>query len=100
MESPNPPDQPGTPNPAGAPLPQSLTIVLPAINEADRIGPALDELFQFLDDAANVGAVAGLPSKVDVLVVDDGSRDGTASIVAERPEAQPKPASGSRSGSG
>jgi dolichyl-phosphate beta-glucosyltransferase len=69
--------------------PQSLTVVLPAYNEAERIGPALDELFQFLRDAANVGSVSGLPPKIEVLVVDDGSRDGTASIVAGRPEAQP-----------
>jgi dolichyl-phosphate beta-glucosyltransferase len=67
----------------------SLTIVLPAYNEAERIGPALDELFQFLDDAANVGEVAGIPETVEVLVVDDGSRDGTGSIVSNRREAQP-----------
>jgi dolichyl-phosphate beta-glucosyltransferase len=70
----------------------SLTIVLPAFNEAERIGPALDELFQFLDDAANVGEVAGLPEKVEALVVDDGSRDGTGSIVSGRREAQPSKA--------
>ena len=73
--------------PAG---PHSLTIVLPAYNEAERIGPALDELFLFLRDATNVGAVAGLPPKVEVLVVDDGSHDRTASIVAGRAEAQPR----------
>ncbi|HLX34655.1 MAG TPA: dolichyl-phosphate beta-glucosyltransferase [Candidatus Limnocylindrales bacterium] len=84
------PAQPPAPDPPPTPtLPASLTVVLPAFNEAERIGPALDELFQFLDDAANVGPVAGLPAKVDVLVVDDGSRDGTAAIVANRLEAQP-----------
>ena len=36
--------------------------------------------------------MAGLPAKVDVVVVDDGSRDGTGSIVANRPEAQPRKA--------
>ena len=81
------------PSPTG---PQSLTIVLPAFNEAERIGPALDELFQFLRDAANVGAVSGLPSKVEVLVVDDGSRDGTAGIVAARAEAQPSRTGGAQ----
>lgn len=59
----------------------SLTIVLPAYNEARRIGPALDELFAYLDGAAM--------GEVEVLVVDDGSTDGTAEIVARRPEAQP-----------
>ncbi|HEX8024707.1 MAG TPA: dolichyl-phosphate beta-glucosyltransferase [Candidatus Limnocylindrales bacterium] len=87
-----------TPVPAEAPKPPrnrphaSLSIVLPAYNEAERIGPALDELFQFLDDAANVGEVAGLPLKIEVLVVDDGSRDGTGSIVSARREAQPNKA--------
>ena len=71
--------------------PGSLTIVLPAYNEAARIGPALDELFGYLvrrGDRARDGAPgsAGLPDKIDVLVVDDGSTDGTAAIVAARPE--------------
>jgi glycosyltransferase involved in cell wall biosynthesis len=65
--------------------PRSLTVVLPAFNEAERIGPALDELFGYL--AAR--PADGLPPRVDVIVVDDGSRDGTAGIVARRPEAQP-----------
>jgi dolichyl-phosphate beta-glucosyltransferase len=62
----------------------SLTIVLPAYDEAERIGPALDELFAYLDSSP---PPEGLPSRVDVLVVDDGSRDATTSIVESRPEA-------------
>ena len=60
----------------------SLTIVLPAYNEAARIGPALDELFEYLASHAD----DGLPPIVEVLVVDDGSRDSTAEIVEARPE--------------
>jgi len=72
--------------------PTSLTIVLPAYNEAERIGPALDELFGYLarrGDRARVGArgSAELPARIDVLLVDDGSTDETAALVRARPEA-------------
>jgi dolichyl-phosphate beta-glucosyltransferase len=69
-----------------------LTLVLPAYNEVDRIGPALDELFGYLrrrGHAARDGApgAADLPAAIEVLVVDDGSTDATAAIVQARPEA-------------
>lgn len=59
----------------------SLSVVLPAYNEAERIGPALDELFGYL------ASPNSLPRPIEVLVVDDGSTDATASLVATRPEA-------------
>lgn len=70
----------------------SLTLVLPAYNEAERIGPALDELFGYLrrrDEVARDGALgaAALPAEIEILVVDDGSDDDTASLVEARPEA-------------
>jgi dolichyl-phosphate beta-glucosyltransferase len=67
------------PSPIGS-APTSLTLVLPAYNEAKRIGPALDDLMAYLRTRP-----AGLPV-TDVLVVDDGSSDDTAAIVAARPE--------------
>ena len=60
-----------------------MTIVLPAYNEAKRIGPALDELFAYLD----APALEGTYPRIDVLVVDDGSTDGTAELVRGRSEA-------------
>jgi dolichyl-phosphate beta-glucosyltransferase len=71
---------------------RSLTVVLPAYNEAERIGPALDELFGYLrrrGEAAREGAPGSghLPDRVDVLVVDDGSTDGTADLLRARVEA-------------
>ncbi len=70
----------------------SLTLVLPAFNEAERIGPALDELFGYLrrrDGHARDGALgaAALPAAIEVLVVDDGSADDTVDLVEARPEA-------------
>jgi dolichyl-phosphate beta-glucosyltransferase len=77
-------------DPTGLPTP-SLTIVLPAFNEAARIGSALDELFAYLtgnDLRTRRGSTAAeLPSDPRVLVVDDGSSDDTAGIVSRRPEA-------------
>jgi len=68
-----------------------LTVVLPAYNEAERIGPALDELFGYLarrGDQARDGApgAAGLPDTIEILVVDDGSTDDTVALIEGRPE--------------
>ncbi len=66
-----------------APMVGSLGIVLPAYNEEARLGPALDELFAYLCTAP---AAPPCPSGSNVLVVDDGSTDGTAALVRARPE--------------
>jgi dolichyl-phosphate beta-glucosyltransferase len=53
----------------------SLTIIIPAYNEANRIGPTLDEVLRFLRLA---------PYRAEVIVVNDGSSDRTAEVVSER----------------
>lgn len=70
----------------------SLTIVLPAYNEADRIEPALDELFGWLyrgGPARSQGRSSDEIGTWEVLLVDDGSTDDTVDIVEARPEARP-----------
>lgn len=49
-----------------------LSIVIPAYNEAQRIEPSLERIREYL-------ASRGEP--IEVLVVDDGSRDGTSGVV-------------------
>src|SRR4051812_35649852 len=72
--------------------PKSLTIVLPAYNEEARLGPALDELFGYLRRGgrgrAGLPGPSELPPDITVLVVDDGSTDRTAYLVAARIEAE------------
>jgi dolichyl-phosphate beta-glucosyltransferase len=69
----------------------SLTLVLPAFNEEDRLGPALDGLFGYLrrrggPPREGAPASANLPDRIRVLVVDDGSSDNTAALVRARHE--------------
>ena len=59
----------------------SVTIMIPALNEERRIGATLDTV---------LGVAAHLPSlRLEVLVVDDGSRDNTAGIVTRYAERFP-----------
>ena len=79
-------------HPGPAPTVGSLTLVLPAFNEEDRLGPALDELFGYLrrrggPPREGAPASGNLPDRIRVLVVDDGSTDRTAELVRGRSEA-------------
>jgi dolichyl-phosphate beta-glucosyltransferase len=72
----------------------SLTLVLPAYNEAQRLPDALDELFGYLGRSGPARAGGRPASELgawDVLVLDDGSTDGTAELVEARPEAALRP---------
>lgn len=50
-----------------------LSVVIPAYNEAARLGPYLVAIRGYLD--------AAYPRVYEVIVVDDGSKDGTAALV-------------------
>jgi dolichyl-phosphate beta-glucosyltransferase len=63
------------------PQPPDLSVIVPAFNEAGRLGPVLREIVQY-------GRSRGL--RLEVIVVDDGSRDGTAALVRSVSEAVPE----------
>jgi dolichyl-phosphate beta-glucosyltransferase len=49
----------------------SLSVIIPAFNEAPRLGKTLDEIFAYLNEQ---------PSASEVIVVDDGSTDETIEV--------------------
>ena len=51
-------------------------VIIPTYNELDNIRPMIDKVFS-------------LPEKFDLLVIDDGSPDGTASVVKEKQQEYP-----------
>jgi glycosyltransferase involved in cell wall biosynthesis len=55
--------------------PASLSIIIPAYNEAKRLHPTLARIRDYLAKAP------GLASEVEIIVVNDGSTDGTGDIV-------------------
>ena len=72
----------------------SLTLVLPAYNEAARLSSALDELFGYLGRTGAAGSGGRSADDLgawEVLIVDDGSDDATVAVAEARPEAQPGP---------
>lgn len=52
----------------------SISIIIPAYNESKRILPTLEGLVDFF---------SGFMSKYEIIVVDDGSTDGTSELVKE-----------------
>lgn len=58
--------------------PPSVAVLIPARNEAAAIGPCVE------------AALASVGADVEVIVLDDGSSDGTATIVAARAGGEPR----------
>lgn len=57
---------------------QFISVIIPAYNEAEGIGPVLDTIFKTMDAASY---------DYEVIVVDDGSTDGTADAVRKNSRA-------------
>ncbi len=60
----------------------TLSIVIPAYNEEQRLPSTLDQVFRWLDQSPFRDA--------EVLIVDDGSSDGTAKLVEGRALSEPR----------
>lgn len=60
--------------PDSEPVQPTISIVIPAFNEAARIGESLEKIRAFVDQS---------PFSMEVIVVDDGSADATAEIVGK-----------------
>jgi len=60
----------------------TLSIVIPAFNEERRLPSTLETILAWLDASAYGDA--------EVLIVDDGSRDGTADLVVARAHSDPR----------
>jgi len=59
----------------------TLSVVIPAYNEEDGITEILERVLAIRDDLADVGI-----EELEVIVVDDGSADRTAELVAAQPD--------------
>ncbi len=72
IEREHPTDSPALHLPPGQPQPTGLSVVIPAYNEARCIGRTLERIREYAARSA---------TQCEVIVVDDGSRDGTCDIV-------------------
>ncbi|MFI2641404.1 dolichyl-phosphate beta-glucosyltransferase [Streptomyces sp. NPDC018610] len=67
-----------------------LSVVIPAYNEEERLGPSLDAVTAYL------GAGAARFGEWEVVVADDGSTDGTAGLVTARRDPRVRLVTGDR----
>ena len=63
------------------PVTESLSIVIPVYNEEDNVGPLVARLRE---------ALTGWSGAVEILFVDDGSRDATLELLKEAQRSDPR----------
>ncbi|GAB5465852.1 MAG: glycosyltransferase family 2 protein [Candidatus Kapaibacteriales bacterium] len=64
---------------------QHLSIVIPAYNEAERLGNTIEAIIDFMElELGPGGRLDGLISAYDISVVDDGSSDSTCEIASSK----------------
>lgn len=61
---------------ANHPVPVTLSVIIPALNEEDGISEILSQILAVKEELATIGI-----AELEVIVVDDGSDDATADIV-------------------
>lgn len=61
--------------------PELLTVMIPCLNEATTIGPTVEEV---------LGVAESLPMPVEILMIDDGSDDGTGAVMQSLVDADPR----------
>lgn len=75
LPSPPPPGHRASrPAPATGAAPIEVSVVVPAFNEDDNLVPLVDTLVRILDQCA---------ATFEIVIVDDGSRDGTDAVLSE-----------------
>jgi glycosyltransferase involved in cell wall biosynthesis len=82
------PDDPATRGPGADATPSvrttattgKISVLLPAYNEAENLGPVIDEIAE---------VITGLGHPFEIIVIDDGSTDATPSVVAALSERHP-----------
>jgi dolichyl-phosphate beta-glucosyltransferase len=57
--------------------PPELSVIIPAYNEEKRLGPTLTRIREYF-----AGRAMG-PAEIEIIVVDDGSTDGTSQVAGE-----------------
>eukprot|EP00798_Chlamydomonas_sp_ICE-L_P019950 gene19949-26658_t len=59
---------------------KTLSVIVPAYNEADRLGATMEEALSYLQKRRNRD---GPTFTYEIIIVDDGSRDGTIRVASE-----------------